>query len=136
MEQIKTDEYLETSNPHVYAAGDQVEYNSTMFGRVSFGSCGHSEAMGRCAAENMLGSKDEFKFVNEYGVGHFDFTLSIVGYVEDVEQENVESNGQVYKRKMKSGGSLTGVISFGNNNQEEVKKKILRNATSDSDSAV
>jgi len=91
-QQIRTDERLRTSHPDVFAAGDQVEYKSPIFGRTSFGSWGHSEAMGRCAARNMAGSERSFSYVNTYGVGHFDFAIESVGEtgasIDEVDAED------------------------------------------------
>jgi len=55
---IKTDRFLETSEPDVFAAGNMIEYDSPVFEkRTVNGSWDHSEEMGENAGKNMIGEK-------------------------------------------------------------------------------
>jgi len=77
---IKTDQFLETSEQDVLAAGDMVNYYSPMFEkRREGGTWDHSAAMGQRAGKNLAGDEDEFYFVPSYGVGHFDVQLLSLG---------------------------------------------------------
>jgi NAD(P)H-nitrite reductase len=111
-DQIKANERLQTSDSDVFAAGDQVEYRSPIFGRTSFGSWGHSEAMGRCAARNMIGDEERvFKHVNTYGVGHFDFAIESVGQ-PGLDSEEIDADGEVVCLHSDA-GILTGATAVG-----------------------
>lgn len=122
---IKTDEYLETSAEDVYAAGNMVEYYSPVFERRTVnGSWDHSEAMGEYAGKNILGQKEEFDFVNTYGVGHFNVQFLAIG---DWKGETVEKkySEDEYRRLFFDGGRLVGAVMIGKTDgQEDLKKAI------------
>ena len=122
---IKTDKFLNTSAEDVYAAGNMVEYYSPVFERRTVnGSWDHSEAMGRYAAENMLGKEKEFDFVNTYGVGHFDVQFLALGdwTGEPVEKKYSEDE---YRRLFFDGDRLVGAVMIGHTKgQEELKTMI------------
>ncbi len=111
-QQIRTDEHLRTSEPDVFAAGDQVEYDSPIFGRTSFGSWGHSEAMGRCAAANMAGGERVLNHVNTYGVGHFSFQFSVTGEYAGLSSVS-ESHSGGYRAAFLDNGDLSGYLTMG-----------------------
>ncbi|MFB6209319.1 MAG: NAD(P)/FAD-dependent oxidoreductase [Candidatus Nanohaloarchaea archaeon] len=125
-EMIKTDEYLQTSDPDIYAAGNMVEYYSPVFQRrIVNGSWDHSEAMGEKAAMNMLGEQQVFDFVNTYGVGHFDVQFLAMGdWKGEAENEDLEKE-DYYRRKFYRDGKLVGAVMIGDTSgQEEVKGRI------------
>jgi NAD(P)H-nitrite reductase large subunit len=123
--QILTDEHLQTSNPRVYAAGDQVCYDSPLFGRTSFGSWGHSREMGRCAARNMSGAQEEFVQVNTYGVGHFDFQFLCVGDLTG-EPLQMQHGGNSHRMLFLEGDSLMGAVIIGHTQgREKIEQAIL-----------
>jgi len=62
---IKTNEYLETSVPDVYAIGDVVESHDPVVDRQYMaGNWGRAMMMGRTVAKTMLGEKTEFRHVS------------------------------------------------------------------------
>ncbi|MFB6190273.1 MAG: NAD(P)/FAD-dependent oxidoreductase [Candidatus Nanohaloarchaea archaeon] len=124
---IKTDKHLQTSDESVYAAGNMVEYDSPVFERrLSNGSWDHSEAMGETAALNMLGDREEFDYVNTYGVGHFDIQFLAVGDWggEPVSRRYSDSE---YRRLFFREGRLVGAVLVGyTGGQEAIRKAISR----------
>jgi len=122
---IKTDEKLETSQKDVFAAGNMVEYESPVFERrVVNGSWDHSEEMGKTAAMNMLGNEEEFKYVNTYGVGHFDVQFLSIG---DWKGETIEIkySEDEYRRLFFDGERLVGAVMIGyTKGQEKIKELI------------
>jgi rhodanese-related sulfurtransferase len=55
-------EYLQTSDEHIYAAGDMIEVENRVSGkRVRIPLAGPANRQGRIAAENMLGGKHAYK---------------------------------------------------------------------------
>jgi NAD(P)H-nitrite reductase large subunit len=123
---IKTGEFLETSREDVYAAGNMVEYYSPVFERRTVnGSWDHSEAMGRAAARNMLGGREEFDFVNSYGVGHFDVQFLAIG---DWEGEVVEEkySEDEYRRLFFKDDRLAGAVMIGYTKGQEKLKNLIK----------
>lgn len=122
---IKADEYLQTSNPDIYAAGNMVQYSSPIFGEATVnGSWDHSEAMGECAADNMTGEDRPFRFINTYGVGHFDVQFLAIGdrSGETVERKYSENE---YRRLFFKDNRLVGAVLIGyTDKQEDIKKAI------------
>ena len=122
---IMADEFLGTSMDDVFAAGNMVEYESPVFERrVVNGSWDHSEAMGEKAGKNMVGDRNEFDFVNTYGVGHFDVQFLAIG---DWKGEPVQRkySGDEYRRLFFDGNRLVGAVMIGyTDGQEELKKMI------------
>lgn len=122
---IKTDSVLETSAEDVYAAGNMVDYDSVVFERRTVnGSWDHSEEMGECAAENMLGNRSEFDYVNTYGVGHFDVQFLAIGdwTGEPVSKKYSEDE---YRRLFFDGDRLVGAVMIGRTEgQEELRSMI------------
>lgn len=122
---IKTDKYLQTSYPDVFAAGNMVEYRSTVFQcRLHNGSWDHSDAMGRTAGKNMLGKEEEFDYVNTYGVGHFDIQFLAIGdwNAEPVSRRYGEDE---YRRLFFRDNRLVGAVLIGfTKGQEELRKMV------------
>ncbi len=124
-EMVRTDEYLQTSNSSVYAAGNMVEYKHRIFGdKTVNGSWDHSERMGECAAENMLGENNEFDYINTYGVGHFDAQFLAIG---DWTGEPVSRryNDSHYRRLFFRDDRVVGAVLVGfTKGQERIKEMI------------
>jgi NAD(P)H-nitrite reductase large subunit len=124
---IKADRFLNTSDDDIYAAGNMVEYYSPVFQRrIVNGSWDHSEAMGKCAAKNMMGEKTEFDFVNTYGVGHFDVQFLAIGdwTGEPVSRKYDENN---YRRLFLRDGKLVGAIMIGKTDGQERLRSSIEN---------
>ncbi|MFB6207831.1 MAG: NAD(P)/FAD-dependent oxidoreductase [Candidatus Nanohaloarchaea archaeon] len=124
---IKTDEKLETSEEGVYAAGNMVEYYSPIFEkRVEKGSWDHSEAMGETAAKNMLDRDEEFRYVNTYGVGHFDVQFLAIGDWDGDAVEKKYSEDE-YRRLFFDGDRLVGAVMIGyTRGQERIHRWIRK----------
>ncbi|WP_414837809.1 NAD(P)/FAD-dependent oxidoreductase [Candidatus Nanosalina sp. VS9-1] len=122
---IRTDKYLKTSSDDVFAAGNMVEYYSPTFERRTVnGSWDHSEEMGECAAENMLGNEEAFDYVNTYGVGHFDVQFLAVGDWSGEALERKYSDDE-YRRLFFDGDRLVGAVMIGfTRGQERIREMI------------
>ncbi len=127
-EMIKTDKFLQTSDPDIFAAGNMVEYDSPVFEkRTVNGSWDHSEAMGETTAKNMLGEKTEFDYVNTYGVGHFKSQFLAIGdwSGEPVSRKYDENNH--YRRLFFEDDRLVGAVMIGFTKGQEELKKMIKN---------
>jgi len=122
---IKTNEYLQTSEPGVYAAGDMVEYQHPIFGEKTMnGAWDHSEKMGITAARNMLGEEQKFDYINTYGVGHFDTQFLAIGdWTGEPISRLYEDNH--YRRLFFENNKLVGAVMIGfTKGQEKIKEMI------------
>lgn len=142
---IKTDKYLQTSESNIYAAGNMVEYDSPVFERrLCNGSWDHSEEMGETAALNMVGAdfsdekscseqqsgedwcgRDEFDYVNTYGVGHFDVQFLAIGdWDGEPVSRDYDAEGH-YRRLFFRDDRLVGAVMIGyTRGQEEIRRMI------------
>jgi 3-phenylpropionate/trans-cinnamate dioxygenase ferredoxin reductase subunit len=122
---IKVDDNLQTSDEDIYAAGNMVEYYSPILDeRTVKGSWDHSEAMGGCAAENMLGKDRPFNFVNTYGVGHFDVQFLAIGdWGGEVEEKKYSEDK--YRRLFFKDDRLVGAVMIGKTEGQEKLKKLI-----------
>ncbi len=82
---VLTNEYLETSCPGVYSAGDCAEFYDP-FTETSYlmGTWASATRHGRLAATNMLGGHEPYHDVPYYTSGLFDSRLSAVGLTPEV----------------------------------------------------
>lgn len=77
---IITNEFLETSAPDVWAAGDVAEYRDLIVeSQVILGAWINAQEQGKTAALNMLGQKQPFKKVSFYATHGFGATVACVG---------------------------------------------------------
>jgi NADPH-dependent 2,4-dienoyl-CoA reductase/sulfur reductase-like enzyme/rhodanese-related sulfurtransferase len=86
---IAVNEYLETSDPHIYAGGDCVENVDLMTGKKSFVPLGSTaNKHGRVIANNIMGYKEKFKGVLGTGVVKvFDYNVGKTGVTEGQARE-------------------------------------------------
>lgn len=93
---IIVNEYLRTSNPDIYAAGDSVEVIDPIFGgKTAIALAGPANKQGRIAAGNILGGKVPYKGslgTSVVKIGHL--TAGGVGYTE----ERLKSMGKEYRK--------------------------------------
>lgn len=77
---ILTDEFLRTSDFHVYAAGDAAEFYDTQKGHPNIiGNWTNATEQGRIVGLNMVGQKTLFRSVGSYVIRIFDLSVGFVG---------------------------------------------------------
>lgn len=77
---ILTDESLQTSDPHVFAAGDVAEFYDV--GRAHHNQMGnwtHATEQGKVAGANMCGERNIFQSVSSYVIRVFGLSIGLVG---------------------------------------------------------
>ena len=98
---LKVDEYLQTSDPDIFAAGDIIEYKSFITGKSMFGQLRPNAVIGgRVAAKNLFGHKVKFPgLINSFATKFFDQSIAAAGITE---QEAKENSIDVISAKQKS----------------------------------
>ena len=78
---IVTDEYLRTSDPHIYAVGDVIEVGDFIFGgRTMIPLAGPANKQGRIAADNIAGGNEKYNGTQGTSVAQiFDMTAASTG---------------------------------------------------------
>lgn len=79
---IRTNEYLQTKLPDVFAAGDDASFFDLRSGRhVRLGNWQNADLQGRVAGENMCGARRVFDNVSQYSTKIFETVVAMAGDV-------------------------------------------------------
>ena len=91
---ILTNEYLETSKPDVWSAGDVTEYKDIILEQTEqFGSWSNAREQGKAAALNMLGEHKPFEYVSFYNANVLGVNMSFVGDIRNGENRTIIERG-------------------------------------------
>ncbi len=111
---IVTNEYLETNERDVFAAGDVAEFFDVSIGlHNQMGTWNNSVSHGRIAGANMLGERKFYNDVPMYSTGLFDSRIRVMGLtpenVPDLESwESLDAPNRNYQRLFFKDGRLVG----------------------------
>lgn len=80
---IVVDEYLRTSHPDIYAAGDVASfYNSLLSKRIRVEHEDNANTMGRLAGRNMAGEREPYHHLPSFYSDFFEFSYEAVGELD------------------------------------------------------
>lgn len=113
---VVVNEYLETSAPAVFAAGDIVRWPDVIGGeRIRVEHWVVAQRQGQCAALNMLGRQQKFTAVPFFWSQHYDVQINYVGHATSWDELVIEgdiSRKDCLVRFLRDGRSLA-VVSIG-----------------------
>ncbi len=125
---VRTNEFLETNIPDVWAAGDVADFYDVVSERHHrMGTWDNALNHGRHVAKNMLGAKQPYVEVPTYASGMFNSNISVMGVTTEEEPDaeslyEVDYEARNYKRLFFLSDKLVGAILIG---KMRGRKKVL-----------
>lgn len=132
-EGIRTDEFLETSRPGIFVAGDAAEYYDLIFDEYrGAGNWNNAFLQGRTAGLNMVGKRAPFKNVSSYSIANLGFQITILGYCKEGMDTivRIDYEAKQYERFFVRSGVLTGTVMINRFQDKPHLAQLIKNKVS------
>ncbi|MFC7098384.1 NAD(P)/FAD-dependent oxidoreductase [Halobaculum marinum] len=126
---IVVDEFMQTSDPDVFAAGDITRFYDVILGeQAQNGAWGSAKEQGTIAAKNMLDhGSEEFRWVSSYSITHFDFPFLSFGHPTLGDDEVMRKvDDDEWRRLALKDGKIVGGVLIGNLAPQSAYKQLMR----------
>jgi NAD(P)H-nitrite reductase large subunit len=91
---ILANEYLQTSDPNIFTAGDVAEYGDTILNEhIQFGNWANAQVQGKIAATNMMGGHLAYHHVSFYSAQGLGTAIVFAGDVRVINNRSVVQRG-------------------------------------------
>ena len=110
---IQTNEFLETSEPDIFAAGDVAEYYDIMSeSHRAIGNWTNAVLQGKRAGLNMMGKRESFKAIPSYSITNLGFQITAMGDTRNQEDAvvRIDKTHKQYERFFFKGDALAGAV--------------------------
>lgn len=129
---VHANEFLETSETGVFAAGDVVEFYDLILGahRV-VGNWTNAFLQGKRAGLHMLGKREPFKNVTGYSINNFGFQVTALGYCDSKLESiiRIDAAQNQYERFFLKDGVLVGAALINRFQDKPHLAKLIENKT-------
>lgn len=127
---IRTNEFLETNIPDVYAAGDIAEFHDMTVGRQRVaGNWMSAQTQGRIVAKTMAGTRTEFRLVSSYSTNVFGLEIIFIGDTDRTAADRIdivgsEAEGGIAQRMYRKGKLVGATLVNRNTDRAAITKEI------------